>query len=137
MLVFVYGTLKSGGRLHTILREFGVEKVSDGTLMGHTLYLVGTDEVRGFPAMVPSPGDQVEGEVWTSTPQLIRYLDQVEGHPSWYRRTPVVLEDGTETVAYIWQGVLQHWGQPLQPLGSVFDTSRWAAYVAQFTTEVH
>jgi gamma-glutamylaminecyclotransferase len=87
-LIFVYGTLREGGRLHG--RLAGQEKRFDrATLADHGMYPAG----RGsFPGIVPREGSQVVGEVYMVTEPCLHSLDYLEGHPSHYRREIVRVE---------------------------------------------
>ena len=43
----------------------------------------------------------VLGEVYLVDPGTLRRLDQLEGHPTFYRRTPITLADGREVACYV------------------------------------
>jgi len=77
-LVFVYGSLKKGFSNHRLLSTS--EFVSKGTVHDAELYSLG-----GFPALV-SGGGSVEGELYEVSPETLRNLDMLEGHPNFYRR---------------------------------------------------
>ncbi len=95
MNIFVYGTLKRGFRLHEA--------------MGDALFL-GEDAVRGrlyslgaFPGLKQGR-DVVKGELYDVDPYLIKRLDNIEGHPTFYRRTELTLESGKKALVYVYQG---------------------------------
>lgn len=76
--VFVYGTLKRGGRLHDTLESLGSEFVCEASIQAR-LY---RPSWAFFPAAQPSdsPGDRVHGEVFLlREPQALTILDRVEG----------------------------------------------------------
>lgn len=93
--VFVYGTLQRGGRNHRLLRT-AVLVGRVRTAPAFRLYDLGA-----FPALV-SGGDQaVAGEVYEVDERTLAELDRLEGHPSFYERRPIPLEDGRSAEAYL------------------------------------
>lgn len=86
--VFVYGTLKRGYNRNGILSRSSAEYLGDATLHGaHKLFDLGA-----FPGLVRDasfPQSEVHGEVWKITPEVLSYLDAVEGHPNFYSRYKV------------------------------------------------
>ena len=81
--VFVYGTLKRGGRLHHILESGPCRFLRTAELNGFKMY-----RFDWYPAIVPAPGT-VQGEVFDVPEDLLSCLDRVEGVPKWYRREKV------------------------------------------------
>lgn len=86
--VFVYGTLKRGGRLHHCLTDS--EYVGEGVVRGK-LYDVGA-----FPALIHSDSvaggsdhSYVRGEIYSVDADTLQHLDIVEGAPMLYRRESV------------------------------------------------
>lgn len=71
--IFVYGTLKGGyGNNHFM---GGRQPLGRGYVRGYLFHL------GGVPALVlEEKGMNVEGEVYTCTPELIRTLDRLEGY---------------------------------------------------------
>ncbi|MCF7687964.1 MAG: gamma-glutamylcyclotransferase [Cephaloticoccus sp.] len=86
--IFVYGTLKRGGRYHSYLA--GQQFLTTAcTIAGHTLY-----QPADYPAMVLDDTDRkgVTGEVWQVNAACLQALDQLEGvHEHLYARKPVKL----------------------------------------------
>lgn len=88
--VFVYGTLK-----------FGYS--NSGFLMNSEI--IGRAETEGkyslwqwdLPYLTSTPNHKVKGEVYKVTPNVLSYLDSLEGHPHLYKRQKikVVLEKGS------------------------------------------
>ena len=73
--VFVYGTLKRGGRNHHFME--GQRFVTEArTPAGFTLYSLGY-----YPGMVRDPGDPhgVNGELWEVDNDCLALLDELEG----------------------------------------------------------
>jgi gamma-glutamylcyclotransferase (GGCT)/AIG2-like uncharacterized protein YtfP len=87
-LIFVYGTLKRGGRNHHYLA--GQQFLGEArTGPGFTLYSLGD-----YPGMVRAPADPagVTGEVWAVDAAGRQKLDELEGlDEGLYERAPVVL----------------------------------------------
>lgn len=85
-LVFVYGTLKSGHGNHGVLANAGAELIGDfKTPPCYTMVSLG-----GFPGLVPIGSTAVKGELWAV--DNIAPLDRLEGHPTFYQRTNIVLQ---------------------------------------------
>lgn len=99
--IFVYGTLKPGGRNYFVAH--GVTHAEDAFLDGYTLLHF---EPEGYPAMVPSavPGDgRVYGVVLTFADfgAVLPDLDALEGlhlTPPEYERVLVRVQPSGETV---------------------------------------
>lgn len=96
MKLFVYGTLQKGFWNNRLLQKS--KFLGRGsTSPNFTLISLG-----GFPGLLDHGGTKVTGEVWEVDDETLTACDQLEGHPNWYRRTPVTLEDGTEVETYIY-----------------------------------
>lgn len=112
-LLFVYGTLKEGGRLHENYlgrMNSGVPeatKVAEGHLDGYDMYLLTGCNI---PLIVPGKG-QVYGEVYTVDEACLMRIDLMEGG---YLREEVEFHSasdrgGSQTYrvgAYIWSGAV-------------------------------
>jgi gamma-glutamylcyclotransferase (GGCT)/AIG2-like uncharacterized protein YtfP len=90
-LVFVYGTLKTGGRLNYKLVETGATLVGPARILSkdHVMRSLG-----GFPALqkvATGSGTYIQGELWVVSTDGIRVLDMVEGYPHFYSRTDVTV----------------------------------------------
>jgi len=98
--VFVYGTLKKGYRNHPLLHGYGErsELLAEDSCEG-VLY----NTPYGFPAAVKGMG-VIVGEVYEVTPETLKRLDRLEGHPQMYTRTEVKLDSGTKAFVYFWNG---------------------------------
>jgi gamma-glutamylaminecyclotransferase len=96
--VFVYGTLREGcGNYHRLLAP--AKPVARGrTLPEFTMYHLG-----GFPGVVEGGRTSVVGEVFSVDDETRERLDHLEGHPTFYRRTPITLEDGSKVETYLLQ----------------------------------
>ena len=99
MKIFVYGSLRQGGALSWYLA--GSECLGEKeTKKEHSLYSLGP-----FPAMTAEGDTAVIGEVYEVNKETLDMLDRAEGHPNFYVRTPIVLEDGTKVEAYLLPGI--------------------------------
>ena len=93
--VFVYGTLLRGEPNHRLLdrARFVQEARTEPRFE-----LV---DLGPFPAMVAGGAGAVVGEVYAVDRRALADLDRLEGHPRFYRRTAVRLEDGAVAEAYV------------------------------------
>lgn len=74
MLLFAYGTLKRGGKYHAYLEEATLT-AERATAKG-TLY----DTKQGYPAMILSGTDEIQGEVYDIPDVLWPALDYLEDY---------------------------------------------------------
>ncbi len=93
--VFVYGTLLKGEPNHRLL--------ADAALVGAALtepvfYLV---DLGPFPALVRGGAGAVVGEVYEVDRPTLARLDLLEGHPRFYRRQRIALDDGSQVETYV------------------------------------
>lgn len=93
--VFVYGTLLAGEPNNRLLE--GARLVAKArTQPSFTLYDFGP-----FPGMVASGDHAVVGEVYEVDEPALAAMDRLEGHPRFYQRTSIGLEDGSTVEAYL------------------------------------
>ncbi len=93
--VFVYGTLLSGEPNHRLLAS--AARVGEArTEPAFDLVSLGA-----FPAMVAGGRTAVAGEVYEVDAATLADLDRLEGHPRFYQRRRIRLEDGGEVLAYV------------------------------------
>jgi gamma-glutamylcyclotransferase (GGCT)/AIG2-like uncharacterized protein YtfP len=104
MLVFVYGTLKSGYGNNRLLE--GARKVCDAlTDATYAMYNI------GFPFIVPSEQEWTEdekenagkvvGEVWEIDSEThLAYLDRLESEGRFYNRVKTTVNNGLEVSLY-------------------------------------
>lgn len=144
-LVFVYGTLKRGLRLHDILQSYGAKPRS---FDAHTVdrFLLDVSPSRPFPYLyqVPKGWDpawgapaQIKGEVYKCKHTLINVLDYVEGVPHHYDRAKikVVAKDsrGHARVLEAETYLAQHLPRPHREFSDVFQPqSATEDYVVDF-----
>jgi gamma-glutamylcyclotransferase (GGCT)/AIG2-like uncharacterized protein YtfP len=101
--VFIYGTLKKGFYFHDQYLGFGRSDFLGEARAGSDLTLL----VDVLPSLIrrANSDELVKGELYSVDEDVLKSLDELEGHPSVYRREviDVVMPDGkTETAwAYI------------------------------------
>jgi gamma-glutamylcyclotransferase (GGCT)/AIG2-like uncharacterized protein YtfP len=91
--VFVYGTLRpprpgvpaEASRFYYRVAPY-VEGASEAHLPGATLYDAGA-----FPAARPGEG-AIHGDLLIVTPPALDLMDQIEGHPTFFRRSEVTVQ---------------------------------------------
>ena len=85
MKVFVYGTLKRGEGNNGLLLGCGADFLTEAkTKEPRKLVIRGLPYLNG-PEI--EGGVQVCGEIWEVPDSMIWRLDQLEGHPTWYKRS--------------------------------------------------
>jgi len=55
-------------------------------------------EFKSYATIVPSPGDTVEGVLWTITPADEASLDLLEGYPEFYSKKHVTVRQGIDYI---------------------------------------
>lgn len=93
--VFVYGTLLAGEPNHRLLAR--ARLVAEG----RTPPEYELRDLGAFPGLVGDGAHAVEGEVYEVDPETLAALDRLEGHPGFYRRTPITLADGAAVQTYL------------------------------------
>jgi len=97
MKIFVYGSLMIGEPNHSFLSDKYSKYIGKGiTKRGFTLYDLGS-----FPGMVHKGNNAILGEIYEVCSFTRSKLDQLEGHPQFYRRTLIQLNGGEKIEAYI------------------------------------
>jgi gamma-glutamylcyclotransferase (GGCT)/AIG2-like uncharacterized protein YtfP len=97
--VFVYGTLKPGGRYHSVAQEAGAFTFERAYLENFVLYHLGPE---GYPAIIPGDG-VVHGYVfdYEDIDKALTILDQLEAihtEPPEYTREQAVTQPMNEAV---------------------------------------
>ncbi len=103
MLLFVYGTLKQGGKYHCYLEEATL--VAEYATAKGTLY----DTGMGYPAMVKSAEGEIQGQVYDIPEELWPALNDLEGYLGqndmdlFDKQTTEVFANGEmmETIVYV------------------------------------
>jgi gamma-glutamylcyclotransferase (GGCT)/AIG2-like uncharacterized protein YtfP len=100
MLIFVYGTLRSGESNHAQLR--GARFVG----IAHTEQRYELVNVRGYPALFEDGSVGVSGELYEVDDALLRRLDEFEEVPEVYQRKSVSLTGNQYAQAYTMRRML-------------------------------
>lgn len=96
-LIFVYGTLRAGYGNFRYYLEGNADRLEDGlTLPEYTMLNMGM-----YPGVVEGGDTPIIGEVYSVEDFVLAQLDRLEGHPTFYRRTPIVLQDGRNVQMYV------------------------------------
>ncbi len=95
--VFVYGTLLSGEPNHRLLVGAKARFVAEA----RTKPRFELRDLGAYPAMVDGGAQAIAGEVYEVDEATLLALDQLEGHPRFYQRTRIDLEDGASAEAYL------------------------------------
>lgn len=95
LLVFVYGTLLAGERNHHLLDRSQLV-ASTKTRPVYTLHDLGL-----FPGLVAGGAHAVVGEVYEIDEPTLARLDRLEGHPDFYCRASISLDNGMEAEVYL------------------------------------
>jgi gamma-glutamylaminecyclotransferase len=94
-LVFVYGTLLAGESNHGLLAEARL------VATGRTQPAFQLHDLGACPGLVHGGAHAVVGEVYVVDEPTLAMLDRLEDHPEFYRRTGIVLDDGTSVETYL------------------------------------
>ena len=108
--LFVYGTLRAEEHNHRMLvgaEPFGRARTTPRFRMV---------DLGAYPAIVADGATSIEGEVYEVDAATLARLDRFEGHPRFYTRTRIALEDGAAAQAYLLRAA-QVVGRPLIPSG--------------------
>ena len=93
--IFVYGTLMRGEGNHRLLA--GAKRIGAARTAPQFLFV----SLGGFPGLVRGGDLSVRGELYDVGVGTLHDLDRLEGHPHFYRRQPIALDDGARAIAYL------------------------------------
>ncbi len=93
--VFVYGTLLAGEPNHRVLG--GAKLIAEA----RTEPAFELRDLGPFPGLVRGDEHAVGGEVYEVDAPTLARLDALEGHPRFYRRARIALEDRTIVETYL------------------------------------
>lgn len=109
--VFVYGSLRAGMGNHRLLTE---SVLVERKVLNTKHFMV---SLGGYPALLPCPETRaITGEVYEVDNSTMARLDQLEGHPNFYKREVI---DGAWV--YILQGDQHDRQNPLVESGDWVD----------------
>lgn len=108
MLVFVYGTLKSGEPNHYVLQNGGkgLQELKLDNFQAAQFVSKGKT-IQKYPLVIASKwnipylldkkntGNEIQGEIYSVNQTLLAILDDFEGHPGYYcrRQEPIQVEE--------------------------------------------
>ena len=96
--VFVYGTLKSGGRVR------GLDQFDGANIIGEALTtdaLYSLYDLGSFPCVCLDGNQRIKGEVWEVDTETLKILDAIEGYPDFYNRKEIDTTQGKVWMYYI------------------------------------
>ncbi len=96
MFVFVYGTLKIGQGNHSLIKEIGGVCIKTGITNEPKFDLV---DLGAFPGLIPG-SFYVYGEYYEIKDEMIKHLDWLEGHPSFYCRKRIKMTPWIKAETY-------------------------------------
>jgi gamma-glutamylcyclotransferase (GGCT)/AIG2-like uncharacterized protein YtfP len=103
--VFVYGTLKSGGRVRGLDMLGWVRDIEDAAVLVGEATTVNASfslyDLGSFPAASIAGNNKILGEVWEVNDEMFEVLDGIEGYPTFYNRTTVKTTRGEAWMYYI------------------------------------
>lgn len=94
--IFVYGTLQRGEPNHGLIARralFLGEGLTEPVFQLRNL--------GAFPGLVFGGTSAVSGEVYAVDTSTLAAIDALEGHPTFYRRIPIVLSNGALVETYL------------------------------------
>jgi gamma-glutamylcyclotransferase (GGCT)/AIG2-like uncharacterized protein YtfP len=86
-LVFVYGTLQTGGRLNDSLLRCGGEYVSEAVQLSKQFVMRDLHKYPCIHRVEKMSGHYIYGEMWRVPTKNLGLLDRVEGAPGFFNRT--------------------------------------------------
>lgn len=95
MFLFVYGTLKRGGRLHSHNMK-GATFVGQDRIAGVDLF-----RIQWYPAAKLGSGT-LHGEVYEINDEILARMDQVEGEGTLYKRKQLTTVGGYQSWVYLY-----------------------------------
>jgi gamma-glutamylcyclotransferase (GGCT)/AIG2-like uncharacterized protein YtfP len=93
--VFVYGTLLRGEPNHSLLAH------AEALGPARTEPCYDLVDLGAFPALIAGGRTAIAGELYRVGPETLARLDRLEGHPDFYRRTPVRTNEGRQVETYL------------------------------------
>ena len=101
--LFVYGSLMTDMSNNYILGESTLLKKEVNTRGEYTMINMGA-----FPAIIKEGSRKIKGEVYDIDQKTLKRVDFLEGHPYFYKRQQIELENGEEVVAYLLNDELEN-----------------------------
>lgn len=102
-LLFVYGTLQSGGRLNDFLVRVGGKLCGSARILSKDFVMRDLGHYPALQKVEPGSGKYILGELWLVPIESIAEIDKVEAYPKFYNRTEVTVwsdETSFEAITY-------------------------------------
>jgi gamma-glutamylcyclotransferase (GGCT)/AIG2-like uncharacterized protein YtfP len=96
-LVFVYGSLKTGGTIRGLDGMPGAEIVGKATSTYPDYNLL---DLGAFPGVIKGTS-HIQGEVWKCSDEIFKTLDEIEGYPDFYNRVKTETSQGRAWMYYL------------------------------------
>jgi len=96
MIVFVYGSLKQNGKLHSYLKN----SVFLGYASTCKKYPMIISKKGWYPYLIEKPGEGyfIKGEVYKVSAKTLKLLDRVEEAPNYYYRKKTCVKIGNKKI---------------------------------------
>lgn len=94
--MFVYGTLKRNQPNHKLLTDHtngNATFLIDGNTIDRYPLLIGTRYNIPFLLNVNGTGNRINGEIYNVDENMLRRLDELEGHPHYYLRQQIDISE--------------------------------------------
>ena len=96
-LLFVYGSLLSGMGNHSLLNNDESDLVS--TFETESIYSL--RDLGYYPGVHKEGSTSIKGELWSVSERVWERVEQLEGYPSFYDRTPLETPYGTAQMYFL------------------------------------
>ena len=93
-LIFVYGTLRSSESRNLVLKDSEYIGINT-TLPKYTMVNLGS-----FPGILNFGNTPIVGEIYAVSNSVLEVLDQIEGHPNFYKRKKIDIDHFENISAY-------------------------------------
>lgn len=93
--IFVYGTLKRGQPNHYRMFDISngkAELLATACTTQKYPLVIATQHNIPFLLNIPGNGHRVQGEIYKVDEQMLKFLDDFEGVPTMYQRTPIMVD---------------------------------------------
>ena len=121
-LVFVYGSLKTGGNIRGLDGMPGAEIVGRAKTTYPDYNML---DLGAFPAVIKGE-NHIQGEVWKCDDEVFADLDDIEGYPDFYKRVKTETSQGRAWMYYLESDKYQALTYPESPnIELQQDTLHW------------
>jgi gamma-glutamylcyclotransferase (GGCT)/AIG2-like uncharacterized protein YtfP len=125
-LVFVYGSLKTGGNIRGLDGRPGAEIVGRATTTYPDYNML---DLGAFPGVTMKGEYKIQGEVWKCNAEVMEDLDAIEGYPDFYNRVRTETTQGRAWMYYIEADAYQSATYPESPsIELIDDVLHWKLF---------